>query len=560
MKCNMIFKQLLHSFLNKHQITKDKYNQNKDNIDLYIICSNPVLWCQHFLVEPRNPKKKWQFWDYQIDSIQHEGHTIHKCGAEVGKTREIIAYGLWQCFTTNYGTALITAPLNVFIDEIYSSMMMQIYNNKHLSKGISTKKAPYKKILFPNGFQLDFRPAGYNGTQLRGVHATSFAIIDEAARIVNKECWNEFWRALEPSCVVKLYSVPDGSRISEFYKLTSSLETSKDSLLAAKQDNIVDETPEIDFRLFKWSKSQMPPPFWTEERKRFYIKLFGSELASGYRRNIHGEDGDPEDAIFPWDMWSRLLGNIPEYRCLKITLDAKRSKVSAILFRYDDDKQVLLSHREYKESEFNLQNVIKKSFVPVPGLKIAGCDLGHSSDPSEFIISSIRNKHIVVARLHMMGITYDMQVEAIKTLDELYTSKGGDCMWGIDYGNAGASVIHMLQAKGEKWRTKVMGYKFNENLQVKDDKGRILYDAKIGKPVTRQTKELATDELIRLMQNQGAQYPYDEDMIMQFSNHSGHKTDRGMSYNKGNDHIIDACRCGILRYFYQPNLSMLGKV
>ena len=76
-----------------------------------IIDSDRILWAQSFLREPEDPDHQdpYSIWNYQEESLRYNGHTLHKTAAEVGKTREIVAYALHMVDTSPNGSGLIGA-------------------------------------------------------------------------------------------------------------------------------------------------------------------------------------------------------------------------------------------------------------------------------------------------------------------------------------------------------------------------------------------------------------------------------------------------------------------
>ena len=91
----------------------------------------------------------------------------------------------------------------------------------------------------------------------------------------------------------------------------------------------------MQFRLFQWPKTIMPAPFWSKARKKFYVEQYGGEDAPEYQHNVLGQDGDPENTVFPWHHFSHCIKDVPEYRCLKILVDSgnKRSQRQGIPLR-----------------------------------------------------------------------------------------------------------------------------------------------------------------------------------------------------------------------------------
>lgn len=249
---------------------------------LAIICADPFLWCPAFLREPTDAdhQQPYSFFDYQIPSLRCETSVVHQDGAEVGKTREIIALAMYLFCTRRNGSGLIAAPQQIHLDEIIEGMDNQFLWNPSLTglRGHSrikggVKRQPHTAFYGVNDFKLDFRPAGFDGEAFRGVHAETFGFFDEAAKAKNSKQWTEFWRGLKPSAVARVYSVPDGDRESEYYKLT---------MRAAGKAADGDETgSNFSWALFRWGKDLMPVPFWTPARRRSLIDLYGGEDSSG---------------------------------------------------------------------------------------------------------------------------------------------------------------------------------------------------------------------------------------------------------------------------------------
>lgn len=543
------------------QIARKEYPRpftSLEEFQLAIICSNRLLWCQAFLREPTDPdhQQPYSFFDYQIPSLMCETSVVHQDGAEVGKTREIIALGLYFAFNNPGGSGLIGAPLQIHLDEIIDSMLEQMHTcNPFLGQSlIRHKKQPYHQFKFSNGFKLDFRPAGFDGNAYRGVHAETFGMVDEAAKKKNKPQWTEFWRALKPSAVARIYSVPDGDRESGYYKLTMQA--------GGKKDDGDKDSSNYAWTLFRWGKDLMPPPYWTPERKRSFIELYGGEDSPGYRHNVLGEHGDPENTVFPWHQFKLCIKDIPEYRCLKVLVDTSKGEVILTGYRCDYElgadgpvpRHVLL-HEETadstaffeldKEGDNDFKRLIRSFFQAVPGAKRIGGDLGFSQDPTEIYVKNIIGKRErLVARLQIKQVTYDMQCQAVDALDDLY---GEDStLIGTDFGNAGSAVAHDLQGleiyAHKNYDDRLRGFMFQSTTNNVNDEGEEITDAKTGKPAKITLKELATDLMSKKVQRQQMEYPPDQDIIMAYTNHTCRQGERQRIYNKENDHLIDADR------------------
>ncbi len=583
-------------------------------LQLACICEDPVLWSQSFLREPTDPdfEEPYNFFDYQKPSIRYQGDIIHQDGAEVGKTREIIAYSLWKAETTKRGSGLIGAPLSVYLLEIVDAFEEQFNASPLLAQTlVRHRKQPYHQFLFSNGFRLDFRPSDFDGAPYRGVHATTFAIKDECAKDKNKKTWTEFWRSLKPGCRARLYSVPDGDRGTEYYRLcvttplyenkTADLNPSPSGRGAAGEGGN-DSTPVTSFpeadapplslstsggqgdgaktslddfnRLglslvrFHWPKTLMPSPFWDDARKQKAIKEYGGENSSGYIHNVLGEHGDPEDTVFPVVQFAPCVRDIPEYRTLKVIV-TEDGDVSVTGYSYNyqpaqdggmpaPDEEIILTRASSKDAFFarpegsqsEFVRLIKSFFVPSPLANYGGADFGYWDDPTEIGVSTVIGKRErEIARLHLEHVTYDQQAEALDALDDLYDNAKRTMPWGLDYGNAGTSVGHILFSEkyGRKnYEDRVFGVQFEGVTEAINEDGETLVDAKTGKPIKKTYKELATDLLVQKMQSLESEYAPDPDVMLWYPNHTARNGGKHRIFSKENDHLIDMNRLRIL--------------
>ncbi len=547
------------------------------------IANDPVLWCEGFLRHPKNPKLPWRFWDYQKPSIRHFGNVLHEDGAEVGKSREIIGYALCEMFTNAYGSGLVVAPLFTHVLKLALSCVRQIKQNPILSPALKAHvKYPQHSIELSNGFETFFLPAGYDGENIRSVHVETFSMIDEAAKLKNPDIYKEYWRAAEPSCVHRIYSTPDGNRSTVFYRLCQRAEGKEEIKKNVDEEDALEDSlgGDIAWKKFHWSKELMPPPFWTPERRRFYVKEYGGEDSPGYQQNVLGNWGDPENSVFPWYSFARLLRDIPEYRVLKILVDDSQDEVSIFGAKYAPQpgggdgntgarretkpEEVILADHRLPKHGFDIRQEIKSFFSNIPGLKFGGGDLGFSRDPTEIYVKLIMGKtHRLAARLQMKGVTYDQQCEAIDALDDVFDAGEKRMGWGFDFGNAGSAVVQMLQASAEgsnaasasaasryydkRYEDRLFGYLFGETYEAVNEDGELLMDRHTEKPIKLTAKELSSDLLVKKMQRLELEYPYDPDIILMYPNHTYREGDKHRIYKKEDDHVIDADRAVTLR-------------
>lgn len=544
-----------------HQIARGEFPPpftSLEEFQMAIICADPVLWCAAFLRNPDEPERPWTYWDYQEESIRYHGNTLHECGAEVGKTREIIGFILHKAFNVSTGSGLVTAPMTIHLLEIIDAIAEQMNHNPLLGKALVLhRKQPHHHMKFSNGFKVDFRPTGHDGEALRGVHVSTFAMFDESAKAKNPDIFKEFWRASKPGCVHKLYSTPDGDRSTVFYRLCQKAE----GKLKDDENGGDAGLKNLEFRKFHWSKELMPAPFWTPERRRFYIEQYGGEDSPGYQQNVLGNWGDPENSVFPWFQFQRLLHDIPEYRCLKILVDESHGEVS--LYGYEltapvvegvkgKPEPVTLIDKRISKHSFDIKAEIKAFFDAQPGLCFGGGDLGFSQDPTELYVKLVYGKtHRLIGRVQLKGVTYDQQADAIDSLDDIFDGGQDKMGWGLDFGNAGSAVVHILQGQEayqhKSYADRLTGYQFGAAYDAVNEDGETIIDKKSGKPVRLSAKELATDLLTTKMQRIELQYPFDPDIVLMYPSHTYRNGTTRRLFKDIDDHVIDADRVLTLR-------------
>lgn len=521
---------------------------------LACLSSRASWWCGAFLKDPDDPEKPWTYWDYQLESADYEGNTLHECGAEVGKTREILGKLMHKAFTVPYGSALVCGPMDAHVKEIIRALEWQLGHNEILAECLKThQKAPYHFMEFTNGFTIDYRPTGSYGVSLRGVHAKTLAVMDEAVKAKNPEIFEEFWGRGKPSCAFKLYSTPDGDRSSIFFRLCQKAE----GKLKKEEEDV--HTKALKFKKFHWGKPLMPAPFWTPERREFYREQFGGEDSPQYQRVVLGNWGDPENSVFPWFQFKKLLKHIPQYRLLKILVDESQGTVSLRGTCYQlrggstEAEEVVLDDRAMDKGSFDIGSEIRAFFSNIPGLKFGAADLGFSQDPTELYVKLVIGKtHRLVARVQLKGVSYDLQTEAIDALDDVFDAGETKMGWGVDFGNAGSAVVHNLHGL-EKYLHKdyegrLTGYQFGALYDSIDEEGEVIIDKRTQKPVRVTAKELATEILVKKMQRQELEYPLgDPDIAMFYPNHTYREGSHHRIFRKEDDHTIDADRVLTLR-------------
>ncbi len=571
----------------------DQYGWTWQNAVLLYIMEDPVRWVSTFMEEPDSPGTPYQFFDYQRESIRawHQ-NVIHKDGAEVGKTREIVALCVWGPCTGfggkfNRANMLVGAPQKTHLDEIINDLEVHFGVDQAATKKpliqrywLKPSKSPHYQANFraPGGqgaSWIKFRPAGEDGEAFRGVHANAMGVFDEAAKAHKELIMSEFYRGLMPEATSRLYSVPDGRNDTHFYR------KSKEAIpnLAVGVEGV---------RLFHWPKTLMPAPFWDDKRKREFIRRFGSETAPGYVRNVQGDHGQAENPVFPEHELMPNVQDVPDYRVLKLlvdhgeqTLSIHASKIvyqtrpteAGKLHQHGEvhtliERDEPLSHYQAEGDAREHDDPLRDAFRALisetfrnlgPGVYWAGADLGYSKDPTEIMLwREVGQQLIKVARIHTTGLGYDGQCEVIHALDALY-EHSPMLNWGVDFGSAGTAVVQMMQGLGiyadGAYDQRMAGFQFASALERVDEDGNLLEtEDKDGnfKVVKLPAKQLATELMTAKLQARGYLQPYDPETVGHYQNHTARQGQRNLIYDKSNDHTIDADRAAMLaRVFHE---------
>jgi len=560
----------------------DNYGQpvTLDDFQLYLITQYPSLFATAFMHEPDTggPWKMSEEWQYQAESADYLlGDVVHEDAAEVGKTREITVLLLWSSFTNHGGrlrkpVSLVGAPLSSHLGEISRAIEEQVELNPdlkaitRLKKGKRWKRYEENHLLmeFNTGAWIFFRPSGSDGNAFRGIHANAFVKMDEATKLKNPMIWSEFWRAMKPTATSRIYSVPDGDRSCDFYSQCQQAMPFEE-FKRRHPDGYTGKGKPPTIK-FNWPKSLMPDPFWNEARRRYFIGKYHGEDSSGYVRNCLGGWGDPESTAFPWSTFGPCLTDIPEYRRLKVMVDAKSGEVSLELTRFEairvgnklTGNEVLLWDRREPLSEWAdeadrrtaIENIVFSAFADMPkGDNWCGADLGQTRDPTEIMVKLERgNLWRLHTRINLRGVEYQHQAEFIRAVDMLADPDAERPAWGIDPGSAGTTVIGILSEDRFADRDlaqRATGYAFGGGYDAVDLAGEVIMtknEKKDEVPLRQNGKELSTDLLTMAMQARRAQYSLDPELSLYYPSHTYKQGSRWRIFATVDDHTIDADR------------------
>lgn len=302
--------------------------------------------------------------------------------------------------------------------------------------------------------------------------------------------------------------------------------------------------------------SAMHRPDWTAEERKAKAELYGSRDHPDYRRNILGEHGDAQSALF---VLSRLM------KCVDANEDSSYNTDTYTHIRINDEQltdmgipidQMLSfpeSHKKY-------------------GRTWVGQDVGLTKDPTEILVfgeegKSHRGGDIegvpdmklrLLTRIHLERISTNNQVAVMSKVAEFYRPKG----FGMDRTGLGLPIYQMIMEGQDRRLAKCLkGYNFSEKRVVGYEKPEDEYDIDPdnpnGIPIMANVLEYSSDVLRKLVDENRLILPWDKDLIgqMQGQTYSVAKSNTDSYgrkiFSQGTFHALDAERMAVLAYILE---------
>jgi hypothetical protein len=432
----------------------------------------------------------WELFPVQAEMAALRGNLIFQCGAEIGKTRDIVLGTLWE-IDLGGANDLIAADSDITLDGIAQELDFQISRNARIGGGLlESRVKPLRRWEFANGSRLEMRLCGHDGRQFRGGHFGPTIRVDEGAKWKNPQQFTELWRAGSPGTSFRVYSTPDGDYSSPFFELCDRAEPINREK-GSKPASATKTGPK--FRKFVVTKKDLPAPFWTEERAAKFREMYGGEKSPGWASNVLGEWGEPSYSVFPITMLEPCLKYLPRYRVVAAEIDRTAGRVSFRAARLSPEAETLEGERredllaDDRASFFEpraLANRIAEFFPSLADLTdpvlYCGADLGSATDPSEFLFARVvGGSWSTLFRLHLVRSSWQEQAEIVARLDH---ASGHRVRYGFDAGSAGSALISFL-TESEAFRAcpvcrapvffseRLRGFGFGEKVDETDEDG-----------------------------------------------------------------------------------------
>jgi hypothetical protein len=464
--------------------------------------ASPSKWGEAFLSNRDGTPRKYR--PYQVEDLECEATKIaHLDGRSVGKTIDLAGIVLWYAFTHPGKSILIAAPFQGQLDTIANELEYQMDSChvlhdsivKGKQRGLAITRKPYWEVPFTNGAQIFMRPAGTIGSAFRSLHV-DFLLVDEAAWIP-EQAWIALRSCLNPGGKFRVYSTPNGMRNTFYHRITQSK----------------------DWKIFRWPSWISPD--WTPEHEREMEEFYGGKDTPGWQHEVAGEHGAPSFGAFSTPQVMRSVVQLKDYRKATIT--------GSMI----DDCVGETAIRERLLDALNLPGG--------HGTYWLGGDLGYTSDPTELVLfEEVDDVMRLLLRVHCEHVPYPALTEIIAIIDRVYTPLG----IGLDRGGNGMSVVQELTSL-DKYRdlriaSRLIGYDFGGTIAVGEDEN--------GKPIKKRVKEQMTTLINEAFNSRRLELPKSDGQIEdQFCTQTYTLTENGVVYSKGNDHIVDAIRCAVLR-------------
>ena len=471
---------------------------------------NPATWGENTLTNRDGSPRRYR--DYQREDLECDAPKIvHKDGRSVGKTVDLATLVLWFAFTHPGKSVLVAAPYQGHLDTIIEEMDHQLTTSEVLDASVARKadgrrkikRQPYFEVGFTNGAYVYFRPAGTGGYSFRSLHV-DFLLVDEAAWLPEL-AWEALRSCLNSGGQFRVYSTPNGLRNTQYYRITQSK----------------------TWKRFCWPSWTAPD--WSPEREKELLDFYGGRGTPGWQHEVAGEHGKPTYGAFDAVQVIAALDNVKHYRKVSITGDALR--------RCDNESQI----------RARLQDLLH--LTSRQGTFWLGGDLGYTSDPTELLLfeeDETKEKLTLFLRIHAEQVAYPVISEIIALVDRVYSPAG----LGVDRGGNGMSVVQELMGldkfRDRHFTGRLVGYDFGSSIAVGEDER--------GHPIKKRTKEEMTSLINKALSSHKLVLPkQDHDVEDQLCTQTYVLTDRGVVYSKGNDHIVDAMRCALLRHAQERN-------
>jgi len=498
-----------------------KERPSREDLIFLEILKHPVL-SQEFIrnVDSRETDEPFEFTDYQKEMLCDFNKTVSiTCGRAVGKTEVLKAIITWITTNNFFNDYIVySVPNKVHLSPVWDGLVRLFRTNSFLKHFIARNtgiNSSDHKITLLNGATLMCRISGNDGTgrNVVGLH-TPFFIVDEGGLYEWKS-----WIELQPT----INTFVPGSRL-----IVSGVPT------GLRESNVLYFVDQVSEAFTHHRVSALQNPRYSDEDHQRDIEQYGGKDSEDYKRNVLGQHGAPQSAIF-----DRSLMEIKQYPVFQVGIDGKKLGNSI---------------QEYLE--------ILTMLAPVPPEAkevILGVDLGYV-EPAVFMIlyKNSRGQIKFHLRLQLNSVPYPIQARILDYMDTKYNP----VIIGVDEGHTGFSEIQRLKLDRtllhKNYEERLVPVAFQSNIVLGTDLD--------GEEIKQKVKPYAINLLREWTNTHRIVYSSsDLDMVTELErmvytrNPSGQQVYKTLSPTGGgigDDHNTSALLCGLLAYYL--NYEMVG--
>jgi replicative DNA helicase len=334
-------------------------NLTRKELDQIKMLSDPVLWGEATLKDPRTPTKSLKIRDYQKAMLNSKSiRKVSRCGRRIGKTITMCIHILWYAFTHANSKQVVATPYESQISLIFDMLKQFIDATPELQESIeSMVKSPTHQIRLKNGATIKGFTAGTKsgaaGGSLRG-QAADWLYMDEVDYMTDNDFETIYAIALEaPSRIgVWISSTPTGRR-GKFWA-------------ACQEDS-------------GWTEFYYPTmvnPEWNDAMEKELRSMFSEQ---GYIHEVLAEFGDETIGVFKKEYIDRARAqynyiNMPNHKALRIVgvdWDKYGDATQIVILEWNMDatsgapdekpgKFQVINRIEIPKGEFTFDNAVKK--------------------------------------------------------------------------------------------------------------------------------------------------------------------------------------------------------
>lgn len=304
----------------------------------------------------------------------------------------------------------------------------------------------------------------------------------------------------------------------------------------------------------------MHRPTWNDSERASKIAMYGgSSLSADYRRNIYGEPGDTNSALFVLarlravqDIDDNSLYNRDVYTAIKI------------------EEEMLGGHTPAEIVERQLNGIHKSTWELAPkgySAFYAGMDIGATIDPTEILLfgqraDKQREQLDLLLRIRLLRIPIEDQQEVVELLLRYYGPKL--VSFGMDRSGLGFDIYQRLH---RKYGDRIQGFVFNGKYAVElEDREPKFKEQLADLAIDRPFIEYASDALREVVDAKGFLLPNDSEVMSEWRGESyfvvkakGGPYGAKKQYSSSSCHSLDAARVMIAGKRLQHLHKMLAE-